>query len=134
LPTTIQAGHSAEFTITFTPQATGTASATATFKSNATPPTTTEALTGTGTKAVAYTVNLSWDPSTSSGIVGYNIYRSIFGSSCGTYTKLNSSLNPSTSYADSSVADNTTYCYVTTAVNGHKEESGYSAVVEAKIP
>jgi Abnormal spindle-like microcephaly-assoc'd, ASPM-SPD-2-Hydin len=134
LPITIQAGQSAQFTVTFSPQTTGAASATLTFASDASPSTTADALTGTGTTAPAYTVNLSWNASTSSDIVGYNVYRSNFGTACGSYAKLNSALNPSTSYGDSSVADGQTYCYVTTAVNGSNQESAYSAVVEATIP
>jgi hypothetical protein len=134
LPMTIQAGQSAAFTVTFNPQSIGAASATLTFASNAAPPTITDALTGTGTKAPVHTVNLSWKASTSTDIVGYNIYRSTFGTACGAYAKLNSALNHSTTYGDSSVVDGMTYCYVTTAVNGSNEESSYSAVVQAKIP
>jgi hypothetical protein len=134
LPMTIQAGQSAAFTVTFNPQSIGAASATLTFASNAAPPTITDALTGTGTKAPVHTVNLSWKASTSTDIVGYNIYRSTFGTACGAYARLNSALNHSTTYGDSSVVDGTTYCYVTTAVNGSNEESAYSAVVQAKIP
>lgn len=134
LPMTIQAGHSAAFNVTFSPQTTGTASATLTFVGNGAPTSITDALTGTGTKAPSHTVNLSWNPSSSSNIVGYNIYRSTLGTACGAYTKLNASLNASTSYGDSSVIDGQSYCYVTTAVNSSNEESAYSAVVEATIP
>jgi Abnormal spindle-like microcephaly-assoc'd, ASPM-SPD-2-Hydin len=134
LPMTIQAGHSAAFNVTFSPQTTGTASATLTFVSNGVPTSITDALTGTGTTAPSHTVNLSWNPSSSSNIVGYNIYRSTFGTACGSYARLNSSLNESTSYGDSSVVDGQSYCYVTTAVNSSNEESAYSAVVRAIIP
>jgi ASPM-SPD-2-Hydin domain-containing protein/HYDIN/CFA65/VesB family protein len=134
LPLTIQAGQSAEFTVTFSPLSIGAASATLTFASNASDSTTTDALSGTGTQDTSYTVNLSWNPSTSSDIVGYNVYRTTFGTACGAYAKLNSKIDPSTSYADSSVADGQTYCYVTTAVNSKNQESAYSEPVEAKIP
>jgi ASPM-SPD-2-Hydin domain-containing protein len=134
LPLTIPAGQSAEFTVTFSPQATGAATGTLTFASNATPPSLTDPLTGTGTPAPTYTVNLSWEPSTSSNIVGYNVYRSTLANACGAYGRLNSALNPSTTYGDSSVVDGQSYCYVTTAVNSSNQESPYSAVVEASIP
>jgi hypothetical protein len=134
LPVTIQAGQTADFTVTFSPQASGAATGTLTFTSNASPPTTTEALTGTGTTPPSYSVDLTWNPSESSNIVGYNIYRSILGTTCGAYTKLNATLDPKTSYTDSTVVDGESYCYVTTAVNSSNKESAYSAVVEAKIP
>jgi hypothetical protein len=134
LPAKIPAGKNATFTVTFNPQATGSASGTLTFVSNAAPSSTVDDLTGTGTSDPQHTVSLSWNPSSSSNIVGYNIYRSSYVTSCGSYSRLNSAINKSTSYGDSTVVDGQKYCYVTTAVNSKKEESGYSAVVEATIP
>jgi hypothetical protein len=134
LPAKIPAGKSATFTVTFNPQAAGSASGTLTFTSNAVPSSTVDDLTGTGTSDPQHTVSLSWNASSSSNIVGYNVYRSTYVTSCGAYSKLNSALNTSTSYGDSSVVDGQKYCYVTTAVNSKKEESAYSAVVEATIP
>ena len=126
---TIPAGQSAPFTVTFSPQVTGAASATLTFASNAQPSSTTETLTGTGTPAPVHTVNLSWNASTSPNISGYNIYRAVFTTSCGSYTKINSVLDTSTLYTDSAVVDGTAYCYASTAVNTSNEESGYSNIV-----
>jgi fibronectin type 3 domain-containing protein len=121
--------------VTFSPQITGAASATLTFTSNAQPSTTTEALTGTGTPAPTYTVNLSWTASTSSDISGYNVYRAVYASSCGSLSKINPALNTSTLYTDSVVADGTSYCYAATAVNSSSEESGYSNIVSnVQIP
>ena len=135
LPVTISAGQSVPFTVTFSPQSTGAASATLTFASNASPSTTTGAATGTGTAAPTYSVNLSWTASTSSGISGYNIYRAIYTSSCGSYSKINSLLNTTTLYTDSVVVDGKAYCYATTAVNTSSEESGYSNIVSnVQIP
>jgi hypothetical protein len=134
LPVTIPAGQSAAFTLTFSPQATGAATGTLTFASNATPSSITGSLAGTGTSAPAYTVQLSWEPSTSTNIVGYNVYRSPFGSVCGAYARLNSAPNPATSFGDSSVADGQSYCYVTTAVNSSNQESPFSAPVSATVP
>ena len=129
LPMTIQAGSSASFTVTFSPQATGAASATLTFTSNATPSTTTETVTGTGVAASTHTVALSWNASTSPNISGYNVYRAIYISSCGSFGKINSSLNTNMTYTDTAVASGTSYCYATTAVDSNNEESDYSNIV-----
>jgi hypothetical protein len=135
LPVTIPAGQSASFVITFSPQVSGAASATLTFTSNAQPATTTETLTGTGTPAPIHTVNLSWTASTSSNISGYNIYRAVYTSSCGSFSKINSLLNTSTLYTDSAVVDGTSYCYATTAVDSSNQESGYSNIASnVQIP
>jgi len=135
LPVTITAGNSVPYTVTFSPEATGSASATLTFTSNAQPATTTETLTGTGTAAPTHSVNLSWTASTSPDISGYNIYRAVYTSSCGTYAKINPQLNTTTLYTDSNVTDGTAYCYAATAVNTSEEESGYSNIVSnVQIP
>jgi fibronectin type 3 domain-containing protein len=115
--------------VTFTPQTSGGASATLTFTSNAQPSTTTETLTGTGTPPPPHTVNLSWNASTSSDVSGYNIYRAVFTTSCGSYAKINPALVASTVYADSSVVDGTSYCYASTAVDSSNQESAYSNIV-----
>ena len=77
-------------------------------------------------------VNLTWQPSTSQNIVGYNVYRET--SPSGPYTKLNSSLDPNTQYTDSTVQAGQTYYYATTAVNNQGDESAYSNQCEAQIP
>jgi uncharacterized repeat protein (TIGR03803 family) len=82
--------------------------------------------------ATAHTVGLSWDASTSTNIVGYNIYRG--PSANGPYTKINSSLDPNTSYSDTTVQGGDTYFYVTTAVDNQGVESAYSNQSEATIP
>ncbi|MFY9948449.1 MAG: hypothetical protein WAK27_07125, partial [Candidatus Sulfotelmatobacter sp.] len=117
-------------------QVAGAASATLTFTSNAQPVTTTAAATGTGTAAPTHSVSLSWGASSSPDISGYNIYRAIYTSSCGSYSKINgSTLDTLTTYSDGSVTDGTNYCYATTAVNSSNEESGYSNIVSnVQIP
>jgi hypothetical protein len=137
LPVTIPAGRSAAFTLTFSPQVAGGAGATLTFTSDAQPSTTTDTATGTGTTAPSYSVNLSWNASTSPNISGYNIYRAVYSSgSCGSYAKINgSNLVTSTAYTDASVVDGTAYCYATTAVNSANEESSYSNIASnVQIP
>jgi hypothetical protein len=134
LPVTIAAGQSLNFTVKFRPQASGGAFASALFTSDASNSPTTATLAGTGSPAPVHSVSLSWTPSTSSNIAGYNIYRTIYTSACGPYSKINSGLNATTTYTDTSVAGGQTYCYVTTAVDSSDVESGYSNTAEAVIP
>ncbi len=136
LPVTIPAGQSLPFTVTFTPTTAGAVSATLSFASDSPSSPTTESLTGTGEAAPTYDVALSWNASTSSNISGYNIYRAVYSNStCGSFSKLNPSLNDSTLYTDSVVVDGTSYCYAATAVNSSNEESAYSNIVSnVQIP
>jgi fibronectin type 3 domain-containing protein len=135
LPVTIPAGQSTSFTVTFSPLTSGAVNATLTFTSNAQPTTTTETLTGTGAPAPTHTVNLSWNASTSLDVVGYNIYRAVFTTSCGSYSKINPVLDTITLYPDSSVVNGTSYCYTSTTVDTSNQESGYSNVVSnVQIP
>jgi len=127
LPATIGAGQSVPFSVTFGPVALGTVSATLSFNSNAGNSPTSQSLSGTGTAPV---VVLSWTASTSP-VVGYNIYR--HGPN-GSYVKINSNLDPDTTYNDSSVASGGTYYYATTAVNSSGQESTYSNQVKVVIP
>ena len=135
LPVTIAAGNSLPFTVTFSPTTTGATSATLSFTSNAQTSPSTDTATGTGTAAPTYSVNLSWTASSSSDISGYNIYRAVYTTSCGSFSKINPALNTSTLYTDTVVIDGTNYCYATTAVNTSSEESGYSNIVSnVQIP
>lgn len=135
LPVSIPSGQSVPFTLTFSPQVAGADSAILTFTSNAQPSTTTESATGTGTAASSHSVSLSWNASSSPNIAGYNVYRAPYAASCGSYSKINRSLNAATAYVDASVADGMNYCYATTAVNSSNEESGYSNIVaDVQVP
>ena len=135
LPVTVDAGQSATISVTFKPNAAGTFNATAAVTSNASDSVTDISLSGTGTAATAYSVGLSWTGSTSPNISGYNIYRAVYTSSCGAFSKINSQLNTTTLYTDSVVVDGTNYCYATTAVNSSSEESAYSNIVSnVQIP
>jgi Abnormal spindle-like microcephaly-assoc'd, ASPM-SPD-2-Hydin/HYDIN/CFA65/VesB-like, Ig-like domain len=128
-PLTIAAGQSVPIAVAFTPQASGTASAQLSFTSNAST-SSPESLTGDGV-APQHSVSLSWAASTSL-VVGYNVYRG--GTSGGPYTIINSALDSSTSYTDSSVQAGQTYYYVTTAVDSTGTESSYSNQAQAVIP
>ena len=132
LPATLSVGQTASFTVTFTPATSGTASASLSFGSDAANSPTAEGLTGTGTATAQHSVALTWDASTSSGVVGYNVYRG--GVSGGPYARINSALEPATAYTDLAVTAGQTYYYVTTAVDGSGNESGYSNQTTAVIP
>ena len=123
-PVTIPAGNNVQFTVAFTPQATGAASGLVSFASNASN-SAVLSLGGTGTPTPIHNVSLSWTASTSSDVIGYNIYRG--AGSAGPYSKINSSLNAGTTYTDNSVVDGQTYYYVSTAVNSNNQESAYSS-------
>ncbi len=130
MPGTVAAGQSAPFTVTFTPSATGTATASLTFQSNAAPAAVTQSLTGSGTAATQHSVQLTWVASTN--VIGYNVYRS--STSGGPYTILNPSLIGTIAYTDTTVSAGTTYYYVVTAVDSSSKESGYSNETKAVIP
>jgi hypothetical protein len=130
LPITIPAGQSSTYTVTFTPQSSGAASASLSFTSNASNSPAVQSLTGTGVTPTQHTVDLTWTASPEA--VGYNIYRGTV--SGGPYAMINSSLDATTAYTDSTVVSGTTYYYVATAVNDESQESGYSNQATAVIP
>jgi len=130
-PLTIPAGKSVSFTVAFTPQAAGSSAGSISFFSDASDFPIIQTLTGAGIQPATHSVDLSWDPSTST-VAGYNIYRGT--QSGGPYARLNSALLPSTSYSDASVQSGATYFYVTTAVDSSDLESAYSNQARAMIP
>ncbi len=131
LPITIPAGKSASFTVTFTPQASGTSSASIAFGSNASPSTSVESVSGAGSAPASHSVGLSWSPG-GSNVSGYNVYRG--SQSGGPYAKINSAPTAITSYGDGAVNSGQTYFYVTTALDSSGGESTNSNEVQAVIP
>jgi phosphatidylinositol-3-phosphatase len=133
LPLTIAAAQSASFSVTFAPTVSGSVSGSLTLTSNASNPTTTVALGGTGTvPTVAHSVALSWSESAPTGVSGYNVYRGT--QSGGPYTIITTSPDSGMTYTDSSVSAGATYYYVVTAMNTTGVESGYSASATATVP
>jgi|HubBroStandDraft_6_1064221.scaffolds.fasta_scaffold03683_3 hypothetical protein len=128
-PLTIPAGNGVSLNIAFTPQSSGTPSATLSFTSNAADSLARSALTATATLPF---VSLSWIGSSSPDVMGYNIYRK--ASLAGSYAKINSKVDPNTTYTDATVVHGTTYYYATTAVNSKGKESDYSNRVEVVVP
>lgn len=120
-PLTIPAGQTVSFNVAFTPTSSGNVSGAFSFASNASNSPALESLTGVGT-ATPYSVSLSWSPS--SNVEGYNVYRST--TPAGSYSKINSTLDPSTVYTDSTVVSGQTYYYAATSVSSNGQESSQS--------
>ncbi|MBZ5679341.1 MAG: choice-of-anchor D domain-containing protein [Acidobacteriia bacterium] len=129
-PLTIAKDQSVSFNLAFTPKTAGGASGTLTFISNASNSKALENLSGTGTTP-QYSVNLTWSAS-SSPVVGYYVYR---GTSLkGSYSRVNSTPDPATTYSDGTVASGTTYYYEATSVDSSGQESVPSTAVSAVVP
>jgi hypothetical protein len=127
-PLTIPAGHELSLNVTFTPQNSGTKSATLSFSSTAANSPSSEPLAGAGT---ALYITLSWNPSTSQ-VSGYNVYRST--SPTGALSRINLKPDPETTYTDANIVSGSTYYYATTAVSTSGQESAYSNRVEVVVP
>jgi hypothetical protein len=128
LPLTLASGQSTSVSVTFAPTAGGSGTGNLTVTSSATGSSLTETLSGTG----VHVIDLSWTASSSSGVVGYNVYRS--SSSTGPYNVINTNPVAGTSFADSAVTAGQTYYYMTTAIGPQAVESDYSNVASATIP
>ena len=136
---TIAPGQTATFLVTFAPKGAELMSGSLKISSNATNSPTVIALSGAGVSsrvspppATAHSVALRWDASTSSGVVGYNVYRATLPSAA--YAILSSSPISGLNYTDEAVAAGQTYTYVVTAVSSSGEESPHSQSVSAVIP
>ena len=90
-------------------------------------------LSGTGV-APSYEVDITWDaPADSSDpVVGYNIYRAVNGSSA--YQLLNASYDSATSYADVTVASDTSYTYYIESVDAAGNSSIPSNTYSVLVP
>ena len=120
------------FQVSFTPTSAGAASATLSFTSSSLSSPATLILEGVGVNPVpTYTVQLSWDASTSQ-VAGYIVLRS--ETSGGPYTPLFGTALNALSYSDGTVSSGTTYYYVVTAVGETGGESGLSNQVTVVIP
>jgi hypothetical protein len=131
-PLSLVSGQNVSFNVTFAPQASGTASANLAFVSNAANGSVSESFTGSGVSTVQHSVTLNWSASSSSTVIGYNVYRG--GQSGGPYAKINPALNPGTSEVDTTVQSGSTYYYVVTSVDSSGLESGYSNQTVAIVP
>jgi hypothetical protein len=130
--TTIAAGQTAELGVVFAPKTTGSVTGKVTITSNATNSPNSITTAGTGVSNTSHSVALSWAASTSSGVVGYYVYRST--TSGGSFSRLTSSVLTVLKYTDGSVSAGETYYYVVTAVSSSGTESAYSGQVTAIVP
>jgi hypothetical protein len=130
-PFIVASGASRTVAVTFAPSLTGVANGTLSFVSNATNSPATLTTTGTGQTPVPHSVELSWNPSTSS-VIGYYVCRSTI--SGGPYTQLNASPVAGTTFTDSTVFGHSTYYYVVRSVDASGAQSSNSAQVAAVIP
>ncbi|MGB2635563.1 MAG: putative Ig domain-containing protein [Candidatus Acidiferrum sp.] len=120
-------------TISGTPTATGSSSFTVKVTDSGSPATSaTASFSITVSAGSGHSVTLNWTASPSSGVTGYNVYRSTVNGSG--YAKINPSPVAGLTYTDGTVAASQTYYYVTTAVDAAGDESGYSEVFQAVIP
>jgi hypothetical protein len=135
LPVTLNPGQSATLNLEFDPTILGVAAGVLTITSNSSSNASVAiALTGTGTAAGSVAVDLTWDAPTSSpvAITGYNIYRSLIGTS--TYQLLNSLADSQTSYTDSTVQSGQTYLYLVESIDDSGDQSAPSIPITVAIP
>jgi len=131
LPLTLGPGKSVELPVIFTPTASGRELGNITLANTGQDSQLQIKLAGTGVDESSHSVALSWEPG-DQDYVGFNIYRSTVDG--GPYTKINSKLDSSPSFTDSSVQGGMTYYYCATEVNSQGQESAYSNIAEATIP
>jgi hypothetical protein len=130
LPLALVSGQSSSVAVTFAPQNSGNVSGALQVSSNASNPSVSVALTGTGS-TVQHSVDVNWGASTST-VAGYNVYRGTV--SGGPYSKVNTTLIPGLTFTDTTVSSGATYFYVVTAVAADGTESPFSSQVQAVIP
>ncbi len=130
-PLTLAAGQSVQATLQFTPNASGAASGKIKFLSSAANSPLIEPMSGTGVAPTSHSATLTWDPSTSS-VVGYNVYRG--NQHTGPYSQINTALQSTTNYTDSTVAGGATYYYVARAVDAQGMVSQESNETSVTIP
>jgi fibronectin type 3 domain-containing protein len=131
-PINLNPAQSVNVPVVFNPGSAGTVNGSLTLVSNGTTVLSVP-LTGTGVAPLSHSVDVAWDPSSSSTLQGYNVYRSTV--SGGPYTKLSSTLATSTLLlTDTTPVSGKQYFYVVTAVDTSGAESSASAQVGVTIP
>ena len=127
-------GQTATLNVTFAPAATGSVTGRVNVASNASNSPASITLLGTGIQPIAHSATLTWTPSTTPTVTGYNVYRA---TASGEYAMpLNSSPipGPTTQFEDSTVQAGNIYYYVVTSVDSDNVQSVYSNEVSATIP
>jgi hypothetical protein len=133
LPVTLSPGQSGPVVVQFDPSSAGAATGSLTIRTNAEDPLVVVPLTGTGGAATQHSITLNWSAPASSPepITGYIAYRS---TNSGSYTALNSTSSPETTYVDMAVQPGLAYSYYVESVAQNGLTSDPSNVVEASVP
>ena len=126
---TLGPNQSVTVTVTFNPKNAGSQNGTLTVATNG--PSISIPLTGSSTMASAHSVNVTWTAS-SSPVTGYFVYRRTGMN--GSFGRLESIVDTTTSFTDSNVADGATYFYFVTAVSADNIESAPTSAVSVTIP
>jgi hypothetical protein len=129
---TLAAGQSATLDVSFDPKTATAHSGTVKISSNAANSPLTIVVAGTGVSGTTHSVALSWGASSTSGIVGYYLYRSTTAGSG--FARLAASPLTGLQYTDGSVQSGKTYYYEVTAVNSAGLESASTPEATAVIP
>ena len=124
----VAAGATCTIEVSFTPSGSGQRTATLNVTDNASNSPQSVSLAGTG----CLDIILSWVPSATPGIIGYNIYRGTTSGGEGP-TPINSSPVNARTYVDSNVTAGMTYYYVLTSVAIGGEQSPPSNETEAAV-
>jgi hypothetical protein len=131
-PLSLNSGQSVNAQITFSPSAAGIVNGSMTLSSNGQTALTVP-IQGNGVAPLAHRVDITWNASISSGVQGYNVYRS--GVSGGPYSKITPTLAATAlSFGDGSPVSGKTYFYIVTAVDGSGVESLASKEVNVTVP
>jgi hypothetical protein len=127
---TLTPDQSVTISLNFSASVAGKAEGHVSVSSDASNPLLTIGVTAMGVTSPQHTVNLSWQPSTSS-VAGYHVYR---GSITDSLSRLTGIADTGTTYSDSSVQNGQTYVYVVTAVDSKNVESAQSDPITVMIP
>ena len=131
-PINLNPAQSVNVPIVFNPAAAGTVNGSLVLMSNGATVLSVP-LAGTGLAPLAHSVDIAWDPSTSSTLQGYNVYRGTV--SGGPYSKISPTLATSTLlFTDTTPVSGKQYFYVVTALNTSGAESSASSEVAVSIP
>jgi hypothetical protein len=131
-PLSLGAGQSVNAQISFLPTVAGPVNGSLVLSSNGSTVLTVPIL-GSGVAPLAHSVAISWNASTSSGVQGYNVYRSTV--SGGPYAKISSTLTAAVlAFTDLSPVSGQKYFYIVTSVDGTGTESLASNEVGVTIP
>jgi hypothetical protein len=128
--TVLAPNQSVTVTVSFNPQTAGSASGNLAVSSNA--PALNISVSGTGIAPVQHSVSLAWDPSPSTNVVSYVVYRRT--GATGSFTKVGSTSNTATTFTDTTVQGNQTYFYQVTCVDSNNLESDVDGPVTATTP